>query len=120
MPKAKMVFIAHPMSGDVEGNTQKVVDICRKIHTAKLIPVFPSFTWRKYLGYTAKDNELATGVNEAYFRSGFIDELWLYGDRLTEGMKKEVRLAIECGIRIVPKTREISRQLLREPSLNEV
>jgi hypothetical protein len=80
MRKQKLVFIAHPMSGDIEGNTKKVLAICRKIHSEEIIPVFPSFTWRLYLTGDDEDKKLAAQVNETYFASGAVDELWLYGD----------------------------------------
>lgn len=102
MNRPKMVFIVHPMSGDIEGNSQRVLEICRKIHTKDVIPVFPSFTWRRYLGDSAEDKELAQAVNEAYFRSGAVDELWVYGDYLSDGMKKEILLARELGIPVIP------------------
>ena len=100
----KMVFVAHPMSGDIRGNTRKVVEICRKIHTVDVIPVFPSFTWRKYLRNNKRDKALAGMVNKVYFRSGFINELWLYGDHITDGMWREIDLARRYRIIIVPMT----------------
>jgi len=35
----KTVFIAHPISGDIRGNVQKVLGICEKVHTKDIIPV---------------------------------------------------------------------------------
>jgi len=104
MNRPKMVFVAHPISGDVENNCRRVLEICRQIHTKEVIPVFPRFTWSQYLGDSPEDKELAIAVNEAYFRSGAVDELWVYGDELSEGMIREIRLAHELGIRIVPKS----------------
>ena len=107
MPKPKKVFIAHPMSGDIEGNTRKVIEILRNIHSEGIIPVFPSFTWRLYLGDSEYDRKLAAMVNEAYFRDVFIDEVWVYGDRLSPGMLKEIMLAQECFIPVIPKSPEM-------------
>lgn len=102
----KMVFVAHPMSGDIEGNTQKVIEICLRIHSSRVIPVFPSLVWRRYLGNSKRDKRLERSVNKEYFRRGFIDELWLYGDRITDGMKREIELAFRLGILVIPRTRE--------------
>ena len=101
-----MIFVAHPMSGDVEGNTKKVIAICKSIHSNEVIPVFPSFTWRQYLADHPNVQDLAAAVNEEYFKRGLVDEMWLYGDRLTDGMKREIVLARECNIPVVPKTPE--------------
>jgi hypothetical protein len=113
MPRPKMVFVAHPMSGDIRGNTRKVVAICRQIHTEDVIPVFPSFTWRKYLTKSNRDIALAVAVNKAYFHRDLIDEVWLFGDHLTAGMRREIRLAQQCGISVVPKTLETDREYRR-------
>ena len=101
-----MVFICHPMTGDIEGNTKKVVEICRSIHSKDIIPVFPSFTTRRYLTPDPADRELARIMIEEYFRRRVIDEVWIFGDRLTAGIKREIRLAIKYGIPVVAKTRE--------------
>jgi hypothetical protein len=103
---AKMVFVAHPMSGDIEGNRKKVIAICRRIHSDEIIPVFPSFTWRLYLGDEPKDKQLAREVNEEYFRRGAVDEIWFYGDRLTNGMEDEALFARKYGITVIGKTPE--------------
>jgi hypothetical protein len=43
------------------------------------------------------------------FERGYVDELWLFGDRISEGMKREVRKAIELGIPVVCKTESMIR-----------
>lgn len=99
----KMIFVAHPMSGDVEGNTKKVIDICRSLHSEEFIPVFPSLLWREYLKGDGK-KKLIRAVTLEYFKRGFIDELWLYGPTLTDGMKYEIQLAIKYNIPVIAKT----------------
>lgn len=101
-----MIFVAHPMSGDIDGNTKKVIAICKSIHSEEIIPVFPSLTWRQYLAGHPNFQNLAAAVNEEYFRRGLVDEIWLYGDRLSDGMEREVILAMECHIPVIPKTPE--------------
>lgn len=100
---AKTVFVAHPISGDVEGNLRKVAAICRVIHNPGLIPIFPSFARRQYL-----DDEgarvLAEEVNREYFRRGMVDEIWFYGNRMSDGMKREAVAAHFFGIPLVGKS----------------
>lgn len=100
---SKTVFIAHQISGDIEGNIKRVIEICRLIHSAHIIPVFPSFTWRQYLTDGEQTKRLAGLVNEEYFRRGMVDEVWLYGPKITEGMLKEINLAISYNIPVIPK-----------------
>jgi len=112
MNRPKMVFVAHPISGDVENNCRRVLEICRQIHTKEVIPVFPRFTWSQYLGDSPEDKELAIAVNEAYFRSGAVDELWVYGDELSEGMRREIQLAFELGIKVVPMSEIVAHDIV--------
>lgn len=50
-------------------------------------------------------------ANLAYFHRRFVDELWLYGDRISPGMKIEIELAHTLGIPIVAKTEPTARGL---------
>jgi len=109
---AKTVFIAHPISGDVENNVKKVIAICEAIHSKDVIPVFPSFTWRQYLTDRPGDKALAHAVNEEYFKRGMVDEVWFYGDRMSDGMREEAKLARSFGITVVGKSRETMSGLL--------
>ncbi len=106
-----MVFVAHPMSGEIVENTRKVTDICRKIHTTRTHPVFPSFTTRRYLTQTAKDRKIAKAHILQYLRRGFIDELWLFGDHISAGMWREIRTARKFGIPVVAKTGGTKKEL---------
>ncbi len=108
---AKTVFIAHQISGDVDGNIKKVIAICKLIHSTNIIPVFPSFTWRQYLPENDATKYHAGLVNDEYFRRGMVDEVWLYGPRITEGMLKEINLAISYGIPVVAKNVFVRAQL---------
>ena len=109
MPRT--VFVAHQMTGDLEGNTAKVVAICRAIHSEEIIPVHPSFTTRRYLTADPRDRELAKAHREEYFRRGMIDELWLYGKILSDGMWEEVQLARKYNIPVFAKSAETRRGL---------
>jgi hypothetical protein len=113
MPKVKSIFIAHPMTGDIEGNTAKVIAICKEIHQEGHIPIFPSFTWRQYAGDIDPQvaRELAYTINERYFERGMIDEIWFFGDRMSSGMINEAHLAqnyYDAGhnVKLVGKTPE--------------
>jgi hypothetical protein len=106
----KTVFIAHPIAGDIRENVKKVLAICEAVHTKDIVPVVPYLVSLQYLDDTVReDRELGVIANLECFHRKYIDELWLFGDRISEGMKAEVRLAIELGIPIVPKTGETKK-----------
>ena len=43
-------------------------------------------------------------ANLICFQRGFVDELWLYGDKISEGMKREIAIAQELKIPVVAKS----------------
>jgi hypothetical protein len=103
----KIVYIAHPVSGDIEANLNKVKDIVRFINLTQpdILP------FAHYLvDCLALDDEILAerrrGIKNdiALLRAGFIDEMWLFGDRISNGMKNEIKLAKELGIKVVSKS----------------
>jgi hypothetical protein len=101
----KTVFIAHPISGDIQGNMKLVLDICEHIHTTTVIPVAPYLVSLQYLNDdVVEDRQLGIDANLECFRRGYIDELWLFGDRISTGMRQEVLLAQRLHIPIIPQT----------------
>ena len=58
-----------------------------------------------------EERRLGIDANLICFYKHFIDELWLFGDRISEGMKEEVLLAIKLDIPVIPKTSETEKML---------
>lgn len=101
----KTVFIGHPISGDIKGNIKKVLQICAEVHTKDVIPVAPYLISLQYLNdEVVEDRELGMEANHECFHREYVDELWLFGDRISSGMKREIELAKEMNIPIFPKT----------------
>lgn len=112
--KKKTVFIGHPIGGDVQRNIEKVLRICADVHTNDTIPVVPYLVSVQYLDDdVVEDRRLGIEANHECFRRRYVDELWLFGDRISPGMEKEVLLAKEMGIPIIPKTEGTKRDLER-------
>ena len=110
--KKKLIFIAHPIRGDITGNMVKVLAICEQIHKEGHIPVAPYLVSLQYLNdEVVEDRELGVEANLVCFQRGFVDELWLYGDRISEGMKREIALAQELKIPVVAKSEGTEKDL---------
>ena len=110
----KTVFVAHPIAGDIEGNMKKVLAICEQIHTKEIIPVAPYLVSLQYLNdEVVEDRQLGIDANHECFRRRYVDELWLFGDRISEGMKGEILLAREMDIPVVPKTEGTKNDLAK-------
>lgn len=92
----KIAYIAHPVGGDVTGNLEKIRAIVRKINLEepRVVPFVPY-----YADCVAMDDsvpaERARGFknNYAFFRKGMVDELRIYGEHISPGMKKEIEWA---------------------------
>ena len=109
----KVVFIGHPIGGDVKANLEKIIKIGRKINLEEsdTVPFAPYF-FDCYCLEDSVPQERARGIENdvALFRKGVIDELRLYGDRISKGMISEIYLAQELNISIVPMTEETKKE----------
>lgn len=101
----KIVYIAHPIGGDVSRNIWKVEQRVAYInrHEPNVVPFAPYLVDLRVLNDDDPDDR-ARGMrnNEALLRSGAVDELRLYGERLTDGMIAEIQIADDVGVPIVP------------------
>ena len=103
----KTVFIAHPISGDISGNVKKVLEICKITHTKEIIPVAPYLVSLQYLNdEVVEDRALGIEANLECFHRRYIDELWIYGNKISKGMIQEIKLAKKLKIPTIPQTKE--------------
>ena len=109
--KPKFIYIVHPIGGDIEGNKKKVLDICSQIHTEKVFPLVPYIVSCMYLDDTVQE-ERTKGmlVNKTVLESGIIDEAWVYGDRISAGMRYDIRICCKKGIRLRVKNNGKSKE----------
>lgn len=104
MQKKKIVYIAHPIGGDVEGNLKKLRNIVRQLNMTyrDIVPFVPY-----YADVVSMDDsdphQRERGIENdvALFLSGVIDEVWLYGDRISDGMREEIDLARQLAIPVI-------------------
>lgn len=110
----KVVYICHPISGDIENNIKKVIQICREVNlTEPDVTPFVPYLSDLYALDDSKPEERERGFKNNFnlLKKGFIDEIWLYGDRISNGMRAEINVCYEFGIKVVPKTNETGYQL---------
>lgn len=115
--RKKIVYIGHPISGDVQGNKTKVRAICRQLALeGEVIPCAPYLEACEYLDDSISE-ERAAGIamNLGLFIRGTFDETWLYGPRISLGMEQEAILSWDLGIPVIGKTPATSTELLKLP-----
>ena len=95
--QGKVVFIAHPLRGDVEGNLKEVE---RYIRFAIRVGHYPCCPWYAMVRALDESNdkhrELGLEVNFRILAR--CDELWACGHKISKGMKEEIDKAISWRI----------------------
>jgi len=110
----KICYIAHPISGDIKGNLEKIRKIARQINLEE--PDTVPFA-HYYLDCFALNDDVPEererGIKNdiELMKRGFIDEVRLYGDKVSKGMAAEMLLAKELGILVVAMTSETTEAL---------
>ena len=104
----KKVYICAPLGGDVEGNLERVKRYTRYALMCGTAPVVPHFYALCLDDDNQKEREigLAAGLGMLWF----CDELWVFGQNITEGMKQELQFCKHLNI----KTRYVSEKEIRK------
>lgn len=108
----KKIYIAHPISGDIPGNLEKIRLIVRDLNLTRsdIVPLAPYWLDCHALDDTnPKERDRGIANDIAILRSGLIDEMWLYGDRISNGMAHEIELAKLMGIPVYSKSSGTAR-----------
>lgn len=88
----KMVYICSPYRGDIEANTARAKRYCYFAHTQGVAPIAPHLHCPLFLDENLPDERQA-GIEIGFEYLRRADELWCFGDRLTEGMELELQAA---------------------------
>ena len=104
MSGTKKIYVCSALRGDVENNIEKAKAYCAylvKEHGA--IPVAPHIYFTQFLDDNIPE-EREFGMNAGLSLLSGCDELWYFGDSVSEGMRNEICYATEHGIpvRFVP------------------
>jgi hypothetical protein len=102
----KIVYIAHPIGGDIEANLTDLRRIVKKINydCRDIVPFVPY-----YADVVSMDDnepwERRRGMQNgmAILMSGAVKEVWLTGDIISTGMKYEWEVALSLKIPVLNK-----------------
>jgi len=93
------VFICSPFAGDVSTNVKKALMYCRFAVGKGKLPIAPHCYFPRFLDDNdpaERDLAISYGIRLLYE----CRELWVFGTRISDGMKKEILAAKWRGIRI--------------------
>ena len=106
----RKVYVCAPLGGDVESNLKKVRTYTEYALRCSTAPVVPHFYALCLNDDIPKEREigLAAGLSLLWF----CDEMWIFGDTLTEGMRGEIRFCQNLNIHTkTVKEKEIQKVL---------
>lgn len=99
-----IVYIAHPISGNVKGNLSDLSRIIRDINLFDntVVPCAPYYADIVSLKDSVPlERKRGMDNNEKLIRSGVFKQLWLTGDKISLGMEYEIKLFVSLGIPVL-------------------
>ena len=103
-----LVYICSPYAGDVEKNTFRARAFSRFAVETKYIPIAPHLLCPQYLD---EETERWLGLKMGIVFMGKCEEVWVFGDVISEGMEAE----IEKAKRMRKKIRYFTEDLVEVP-----
>jgi len=98
-PYRPLVYICSPFAGDVECNVENARQFCRFAMKQGAIPLAPHLHYPQFLD----DSDPAQRKDGLWFALILLcktDEVWVFGETISEGMKREIAKARAKGIPI--------------------
>lgn len=92
-----LVYICSPFSGDISGNIERAKKYSRYAVDNKAIPIAPHLLFPQFMSDDA-ERELALFMDMVLL--GKCEELWVFGELVTEGMSAEIAKAKRKNMKI--------------------
>lgn len=99
-----LVYICSPYAGDAEGNTEKARRYCRFAVDQGAIPIAPHLLFPQFMSEET-ERGLAVFMNMVLLSK--CEELWVFGEKRSRGMKAEIEKARKKQMTIRYFTEEV-------------
>lgn len=113
----KKVYICSPLGGDIEKNLALVKKYTRYALMCGTAPVVPHFYALCLDDTDTKEREI--GICAGLGMLWFCDEMWIFGDEITEGMKKEMTFCRNLNIRMKKINGKELENIIKEEDSND-
>lgn len=97
--KQKVIYVCSKYKGNVKKNTKKAIAYCRMVHELGHIPIAPHLYIPRWLDDNDPD-EREQGLKLGLRALKHCDEIWVFGDFISEGMLQEIEFAKANNIHI--------------------
>lgn len=97
MQNKPIVYVCSPLRGDIKRNINKAKGYSRFVYAEGGIPLAPHIIFTQFLDDEDEDERKA-GIEMGLKLLSVCDEIWVFGERLSEGMNTEIEIAKSLGI----------------------
>ena len=94
----RRAYICSPLSGNISGNIENAKRYARYALECGMAPFIPHFY--VLILDDRNDKERNLGMNAGLSMLWVCDAVWVFGDEITEGMKKEIIFAEKLNIKV--------------------
>ena len=94
----KKIYVCSRLAGEIDNNTEKAKDYARfVVKECGAIPLAPHIYFTQFLDDNLPEDK-AFGILAGLMLLSDCDELWYFGDSISQGMVREIIAAKEQGI----------------------
>ena len=95
----KAVYVCSPLKGDIETNVRRANGYCRFVAKQGVIPLAPHVMFLGFLDDTIQaEREMGMALGLEILK--VCSELWVFGEKISEGMQAEIKVAEIMGVPI--------------------
>lgn len=94
-----LVYICSPFTGDMEHNAERARGYCRFAVSQNCIPIAPHLIFPQFMEESDPEQR-RLGIFYGLVLQGKCKEVWVFGDRVTQGMAVEIEKAKQRGMRL--------------------
>lgn len=102
MTPYKLIYVCSPFRGNLTEmirNSNNTAAYCASIAKEGAVPIAPHLYFPRFMNEDIpEEREFGMEVGKALLE--ICDEIWVFGDRISEGMQEEINLAKELNIPI--------------------
>lgn len=88
----KVIYVCSKYKGNVKKNTKKTIEYCRMVYQLGHIPIAPHLYIPRWLDDNNPE-EREQGLKLGLRALRHCDEIWVFGDFISEGMLQEIEFA---------------------------
>jgi hypothetical protein len=99
MNKRPFIYVCSPLRGDIEGNIRRAIRYSRFVYKEGGIPLAPHVIFTTFLDDNIPEERKA-GIKMGLELLLKCNELWAFGERISEGMKEEIKMAKGLGLKV--------------------